>query len=166
MKGCEQRRIQHRSGAKVDRVQALVGWSHKGQKRSTSLVHSPPWWELAELKAMYQIVMYTTWGGTGTLFYPWISQMRGPGHRRKNIFIWVPQNFLISCVLTGGEPNHRNLTNLSTLSHSCLVEQLGVEAWLLAAPCRMQLRRHIIDYLFLNVPIFPSCTCMRETHMC
>ena len=72
MKGCEQRRIQHRSGAKVDRVQALVGWSHKGQKRSTSLVHSPPWWELAELKAMYQIVMYTTWGGTGTLFYPWI----------------------------------------------------------------------------------------------
>ena len=36
MKGFEQRRIQHRIGEAVHRVQASVDWSHKGQKRSTS----------------------------------------------------------------------------------------------------------------------------------
>ena len=32
MKELDQRRIQYRTGAKVDRVQAWVDWSHKGQK--------------------------------------------------------------------------------------------------------------------------------------
>ena len=32
LKGFEQRRIQYRIGAKVNRVQALVDWSHEGQK--------------------------------------------------------------------------------------------------------------------------------------
>ena len=36
MKGLEQRKILHRVGAKVNRVQALDDWSHEGQKRSTS----------------------------------------------------------------------------------------------------------------------------------
>ena len=34
MKGLEQRRIQHSDGPKVDRVQALIDGSHKGQKMS------------------------------------------------------------------------------------------------------------------------------------
>ena len=44
MKGFEWWRIQHRIGSKVDRVQALVDWSHKGQKKSASSLHPPPRW--------------------------------------------------------------------------------------------------------------------------
>ena len=36
MKGLDRKRIRHRIGAKVDRLQALVDWSHEGQKTSTS----------------------------------------------------------------------------------------------------------------------------------
>ena len=36
MKGLEQRKILHRVGAKVNRVQAFDDWSHEGQRRSTS----------------------------------------------------------------------------------------------------------------------------------
>lgn len=36
MKGLEQRRIQHRTGAKADRLQVLVDGSHQGQH------HHPP----------------------------------------------------------------------------------------------------------------------------
>ena len=35
IKGLEQKRMQHRIGGKVTRVQAEVGWSQEGQKRST-----------------------------------------------------------------------------------------------------------------------------------
>ena len=48
MKGLEQRRIQHRIGAKVARIQTVVDWSHEDQKRSTSSFHSPPGWSFPE----------------------------------------------------------------------------------------------------------------------
>ena len=46
MKGFELKRIQHRIGTKVKRVQALVDWSHKAQKMSAaaSLRFQYIWW--------------------------------------------------------------------------------------------------------------------------
>ena len=44
VKVLEQRRFQHRIGTKVDRVQAVVEWSHKYQKRSTSSFPPPFGW--------------------------------------------------------------------------------------------------------------------------
>ena len=37
MRGLEQRRIQHRIGAKVNRVQALIDWSQNGQHHHSTL---------------------------------------------------------------------------------------------------------------------------------
>ena len=86
MKGLEQRRIQHRTETKVDRVQALADWSQEGQKMSTSSFHPPPGWGAfvpAELKDMYQIVMYIPWEEPG-LIYRW------------TIISWLL--FLCSCI--------------------------------------------------------------------
>ena len=37
LKGLEQRRIQHRTGAKVNRMQALIDWSQNGQHHHSTL---------------------------------------------------------------------------------------------------------------------------------
>ena len=50
MEGLEQRKIQHRIGAKVDRVQALVDGSHEGLKKSTSSFYPPCGWDLSSAR--------------------------------------------------------------------------------------------------------------------
>ena len=70
MRGLEQRRIQRRIRAKVDRVQALVDWSPEGQHRS-SFPHLGGGLSCCRTQRPYQIVTYIPWGGTGTLFYRW-----------------------------------------------------------------------------------------------
>ena len=59
MRGLEQRRIQHRIGAKVGRVQALVDWSLEGQHHH-SILHVGG--GLSSCRTQRYITMYIFWG--------------------------------------------------------------------------------------------------------
>ena len=64
--GLEQRRIQHRIGANVDKVQALVDWIQEGQFHH-SILHLG--WGLSSHRTQRYTIMYSPWGGTRMLVY-------------------------------------------------------------------------------------------------
>ena len=68
MKGLEQRRIQHRIGEKINRVQALVDWSHEGQQPHSTLHMDGG---LGSCTIRRYIIMCVPWGETRILFHHW-----------------------------------------------------------------------------------------------
>ena len=66
MKRLEQRRLQHRIGAKVNRVQTLVDWNQESQCHHFTC-HLGEDWVPVEFKDVYQTT-YIPWGRTRTLF--------------------------------------------------------------------------------------------------
>ena len=68
MRGLEQRRIQHRIGEKINRVQALVDWSHEGQQPHSTLHMDGG---LGSRTIQRYIIMCVPWGETRILFHHW-----------------------------------------------------------------------------------------------
>lgn len=76
--GLEQRRIQARIGAEVDRVQFLVGWNLEGQHHSVLHLAGG----LSSCRTQRHIITWFRQGGTRTVLYHWA--------------VWLP--FLGSCI--------------------------------------------------------------------
>ena len=80
MKELKQRRTQHRIGAKIHRVQALVDWSQAGQHHH-SIFHLGG--SLTSCRTQRYIIIYIPWGGIRILLY-------------HCTIVWLP--FLCSCI--------------------------------------------------------------------